>query len=126
MYTKILFNNIKEFTPKFIKTIPFAKTVAPKFYRGVNRAWPLNQTPSMIKRYKFIYRNFYGSLSGQLFLYFVFAYGITQVVWQPYLYLFKRNNDHRQMSAAIEKENAYWKKLEEEEEDEDDEEEDEE
>ena len=29
VYTRILYNNIKEYTPNFIKTIPYAQTVKP-------------------------------------------------------------------------------------------------
>ena len=42
VYTKILFNNIKEYTPKFMKTIPFSRTVLPKFGRKKTIAWKMN------------------------------------------------------------------------------------
>ncbi len=31
VYGKILFNNIKEYTPSFIKTIPYSQTTKPSF-----------------------------------------------------------------------------------------------
>jgi hypothetical protein len=30
-YGRILFNNIKEYTPKWFKTVPYSKTVKPTF-----------------------------------------------------------------------------------------------
>lgn len=31
VYGKILFNNIKEYTPSFIKTVPYSQTFKPSF-----------------------------------------------------------------------------------------------
>ena len=33
VYTRLLFNNIKEYTPNFIKTIPYAQITKPVFGR---------------------------------------------------------------------------------------------
>ena len=38
-YTKILFNNIKEYTPKFIKTITPKNATGPVHIVKANRAW---------------------------------------------------------------------------------------
>lgn len=43
--TKLLFNNIKEFTPKCVKTLPYSMSVPPTFSNRPNKAWLLWRTP---------------------------------------------------------------------------------
>lgn len=129
VFTKLLFNNLKEYTPKFIKTIPYNKTVKPQFYKGLNPAFRFNQTRSVINIYKFINRFFYGSLAGQTLLMFIVSSGFTLIFWRPVLYVYQSTNSHRQLSVALKKEKEYIRQqelLEEAEEDEDDDEDDEE
>ena len=126
VFTKLLFNNIREYTPKFIKTIPFKQTVKQQFYRGVNPSFRLNQTRSIIGLYKFINRFFYRSLAGQTLLMFIVSYGMTLAFWHPVLFAYQSNNAHRQLEVALMKEREFIKKQEEEDEEDDDEDEDDE
>ncbi len=107
VYTKLLFNNIKEYTPKFMKTIPFNRTVKPQFYRGINPAFRFNQTPSVIRMYKLINRVFYSTLVGQVLLHFIVSSGIIMIFWQPVLSVYQSNNAHRQLDYALKKEKEY-------------------
>lgn len=57
--TKLLFNNIKEFTPKCIKTIPANLTVQPYFNRQPSRAWPMTRTPWVKNAFRMFHKTFY-------------------------------------------------------------------
>ncbi len=122
MYTRILFNNIREYTPKFMKTIPYSKTVPQHFVQKASRHWRFNQTTSVVNNYKFVLKYLYGSLAGQVFLYWGAAYGLTQLIWQPVLFMYQSNNRHRQLDVAMKKEKEYQKRMEEEEDDDEDDE----
>lgn len=47
VYGKILFNNIKEYTPKWYPTIPYSQTVKPVFGTKSNKHRP--KTPSCLE-----------------------------------------------------------------------------
>jgi hypothetical protein len=47
MYGKIVFNNVKEFTPSWIKTVPYSKCARPILKTGVQKVSPLNADPKM-------------------------------------------------------------------------------
>ena len=76
--------------------------------------------------FKFINKFFYGSIPGMILIYFAATYAITNIIFVPGLSLYRMNNKHRSLDAAIAIEKAYQKKLEEEEDDEDDEDDEEE
>lgn len=126
VYTRLLFNCIKESTPSFIKTIPYNRTVKPKLGRGQRVGWKVTQTASYKRTMNWLHRNIMcNTLNYQIFFFFV-TFSITGFFFYPGLYLYQLNNRHRQLDVAIEKEKEYQKKkkLEEEaEEDDEDEEE---
>lgn len=100
--TKLLFNNLKEFTPKCFKTIPTKMTVAPYFNRGTYQAWKVNKTPSVVAMWRFFHRTFYFHMHTQFILYFIAMFAITEAFWQPWLKLYRANNKYRQLDYAIE------------------------
>ena len=120
----MLFNNIKEYTPKIIKTIPFERTVPQHFARKANKTWAISQSRSTNFVCKLILKHLYGTVPGQVLLYGGTTYALTSLVWLPMKGMYQRNNRHRQLDVAIRKEKEYQAKLDEmEDEDDDDEEE---
>lgn len=99
--TKLLFNNIKQFTPKCFKTIPAKMTVQPYFDKGKNIAWKMNQSPFAQSLWRWFNRTFYFHMHMQFVLYFLAMYTITECVWQPWLRIYQANNKHRQLDVAI-------------------------
>ena len=77
VYTKLLFNNIKNYTPKAIKTIPYSQAVRQTLVIKPNQQFLMNKTPFMKGFYRFIKRWAYGSVPAQIFLYYGLAYLIT-------------------------------------------------
>ena len=123
VYTRLLFNNIKEFTPNFFKTIPYSQTVKPVLGRKAQVAWKMTKDPKTIRATLFFKRYVINnSVNYQIFL-FLLTFGITSVFFYPSLWAYQANNRHRQLDAAIAKEKAYQHKkaLEDEEEGEDEE-----
>ena len=122
-YGKLLFNNFKEYTPHYMKTVPFARTVKPVLGRGKPVGYALNKTKSMMAIYRAIDKVFMSTPAGWNILLFGLTYGLTALFFVPVVTLYRRNNAHRSLDRAIERERVYLakKKAEEDEEDEDDE-----
>ena len=118
-YGRLLFNNIKEYTPHFIKTVPFARTVKPVLGRGQQVSYRLNRTRSVIGMYKTIDRVFMSTPAGWNLLIFLMTFGLSSLFFFPALSVYQSNNAHRQLSVALAKEKAYKKMMEEEDDDED-------
>jgi len=107
VYTRILFNNLKEYTPSFMKTISYNKTVKPILGRKKPVGWKVFQDPKYKSMMNFIHRNVMcNSLNYQIF-FFVVTYSITSFFFYPSLWLYQSNNRHRQLDEAIKKENEY-------------------
>ena len=125
-YGKLLFNNFKTYTPTFMKTVPYSRTVKPVLGRGKHVAYALNKTKNMMMFYRAIDKVFMSTPAGWNILLFLMTYGLTALFFYPAIYLYKQNNAHRTLDVAIEKERVYKAKLAAEEEEEDDDDEDEE
>lgn len=110
VYTRILFNNIKEFTPNFIKTVPYAQTAKPVLGRKPQVGWRAFKDPKthklmrLFKKYVLEDSAYY-----QLFFFFV-VFGITSVFFYPSLWAYQSNNRHRTLDVAIAREKEYQKK----------------
>merc|ERR1712032_133943 len=128
VYTRrILFNNIKEYTPSWMKTIPYRQTVQRSFVRQ----------PSTISTFTRNNRGAYAFFRdhvqkiGWRYETFLFAlsFGMTQLFFAPLLWYYQSKNAHRQLPVAQELERigkARRQRREEREEEEEDEEEEEE
>ena len=123
VYTRILFNNIKESTPNFFKTIPYSQTVKPVLGRKPQVGWKMIKDPltirAMLAFKRYVINN---SVNYQIFLFFV-TFSVTSAFFYPALWMYQSNNRHRQLDVAIAKEKEYQRKkaLEEEEEGEEEE-----
>lgn len=116
VYTRILFNNIKEFTPNFIKTVPYAQTAKPVLGRKPQVGWRAFKDPSTHKLMRLFKKHILeDSANYQLFFFFV-VFGVTSLVFYPSLWAYRTNNVHRSLDVAIAKEKEYKKKKAEEEE----------
>ena len=126
-FGKLLFNNFKEYTPHYMKTVPFARTVKPVLGRGKPVGYALNKTKSMMAIYRGIDKVFMSTPAGWNILLFLMTYGLTALFFVPAVTLYRQNNAHRTLDVAIARERAYMAKkaAEEEDEDEDDDEEEE-
>ena len=125
-YGKLLFNNFKEYTPHYMKTVPYARTVKPVLGRGRHVAYALNKTKSMMAFYRMIDKTFMSTPVGWNVLLFGMTYALTALFFYPTIAAYRMNNKHRGLDAAIERERVYMaKKALEEEEDEDDDDEEE-
>ena len=118
VYGKILFNNIKEYTPKWYPTVPYSQTVKPTFgtptlnsVRKPQNVWHINTLDST----KRMWRNFAFVFQRHSFMWQVLLFSIAFVgfymVREPILAIYKANNRHRTYNAAMAKEKAHKKKL---------------
>ena len=122
VYTRILFNNIKESTPNFFKTIPYNQTVKPVLGRQPQRGWKMMKDPKVIRGMLGIKRYIMGNtMNYHIFLFFL-TYGVTTVFFAPALWAYRSTNAHRTLDVAIAKEKAYQARKAKEEEGDDDEE----
>ena len=121
VYTRILFNNIKNSTPAFIKTIAYSATVKPVLGRKPQVAFKMTRDPKYIRMMKWIHRNIMMKTVNYQIFFFAVTYGITAVFFYPGLWIYQSNNRHRQLDFVLAKENEYKRlKAAEEEEDEED------
>ena len=120
VYCRILFNNIKESTPNFIKTIAYSQTVKPILGRKPQVAWKMTKDPKYINMMKWIHRNIMCKTVNYQIFFFAVTYGITAVFFYPALWMYQSNNRHRQLDYVLVKENEFkrLKALEEEEDEE--------
>ncbi|EGR28393.1 hypothetical protein IMG5_176490 [Ichthyophthirius multifiliis] len=109
-YGKIIFNNIKEYTPSWIKTIPYSQTVKPTFTRLPQRVGIMNADPKVKRMWRFLQQN----VQYYPWLWQMFLLGISftwfHIVYDPWLQLYKANNANRTYDYAFKKEKAYQKK----------------
>ncbi len=115
VYTRILFNNIKESTPNFLKTIAYSQTVKPVIGRKAQIGWRMSKDRKYIMMMKWIHRNIMCSTLNYQIFFFATTFAITSVFFYPALWMYQSTNRHRQLDYAIAKENEYKKKVAEEE-----------
>ncbi|KRW98385.1 hypothetical protein PPERSA_12864 [Pseudocohnilembus persalinus] len=118
VYTKVLFNNIKEYTPSFIKTVPYSQVTKPQFVKRAQVVTKLNASPQM-KRF---WRGFRNNVqiypwAWQLVVLGI-AYGFYAVTYYPWLAVYRGVNQERTIDAAIEREKQWAQKQAEQEEEE--------
>merc|ERR1712150_101535 len=106
-YGKILFNNIKEYTPTWFRTIPYARTTKPSLVRQPYRgsAWmnsPMYKANIRLWR-EWVQKN---PTINSMFIFGV-AFFVVHVYWASFLKIYQMNNAHRQLDVAIEREKAY-------------------
>eukprot|EP01016_Furgasonia_blochmanni_P014810 TRINITY_DN1788_c0_g1_i5.p3 TRINITY_DN1788_c0_g1~~TRINITY_DN1788_c0_g1_i5.p3 ORF type:complete len:123 (-),score=50.22 TRINITY_DN1788_c0_g1_i5:349-717(-) len=116
VYTKILFNNIKEYTPSWFRTIPYAQVTKTVLGRRPQVISKFNAQPNIKRFWRFVQRNIQKNPAlWQVWIFFN-AYLIFHICYDPWLYVYKLNNEHRTLdhAFAIEKEYKRKKRLEEE------------
>lgn len=111
VYGKILFNNIKEYTPKWYATIPYSQTIKPVFGNSVRLCigrkpqvvWSFNSSPAG----KTFWKNFAFVFQRHSFMWQILLVGIAFVTLHicrdPFLMLYEANNVNRTYKAAITK-----------------------
>lgn len=110
VYTRLIFNNVRESTPSEIPTRSFDQMRLPPLGRGQFVGWRMHRDPKYVRLYRFVYRFFCKPTLGRVVLCWAFAYGLTSVLLYPGLYLYRLNNQHRTLEAALRVENAYKKR----------------
>ena len=119
VYGRILYNNIKEYTPKWYPTIPYSQTVKPTFSnfmtyfieRSAQVVSTFNSSPTTKAGWKLFARVFQqNSWMWQIFI-FSTAFVMYYSIYTPLVAIYQSNNKHRTYDAAITKEKAHKKKL---------------
>lgn len=124
VYGRILYNNIKEYTPKWMKTVPYAQTAKPTFSNDesylarqpqVQSVW--SSRPGVKKFWLFVGRNVQRSPWMWQMVIFFFAYGWFHLVYDPVLWIYRTNNKHvnecvmqRTLEYALTKEREFKRK----------------
>ena len=119
VYGRILYNSIKEYTPKWYPTIPYSQTVKPTF----GKYWCLflgkkaqvvsvfNSNPNVKNAWRIFGRVF----QQNSFMWQIFIFGLSVVmyytIYTPILSIYQANNSHRTYQYAITKEKEHKKKL---------------
>merc|ERR1712232_587933 len=105
VYGRILFNNIREYTPLWFRTINHSRTYQRPMGRQPFRGPAIERKSAGAFRFfaTWIQKN---TAAYQLWILFV-AYTMTNVFWQPLLFLYRSNNTHRSLDAAMVVEKAY-------------------
>ena len=115
VYTRLLFNNIKEFTPNFMKTVPYNKCVRPQLGRKPQVGWKAFKDPRTIRLMRIFKRYIIDDSAYYQLFFFGVVFTMTSVFFFPALWVYQSNNRHRQLSAAVQRERAYKKRKAEEE-----------
>mmetsp|Transcript_64503 Transcript_64503/g.74985 ORF Transcript_64503/g.74985 Transcript_64503/m.74985 type:complete len:117 (-) Transcript_64503:194-544(-) len=107
VYTRILYNNIKEYTPNFMKTIPYAQTVKPVLGKRPQIVSKFNADPKVkafwqwfghnVRKQPVVWQSF---ILGCTFLY-------TSVCYWPWLKIYQSHNKKRSLDYAIAKEKEF-------------------
>lgn len=115
VYTRVLFNNIKEYTPSFIKTVPYAQSAKKVLERKPLVAFAHAKKKANIKFYKFVFTYIMNcEVNYQIFL-FGLTFVMSSVFFYPALFYYQHSNKHRQLDHALKIENDYKKSQEDEE-----------
>merc|ERR1712170_146907 len=105
VYGRILFNNIREYTPLWFQTIPYARThqrpLVQQAYRGP-AFLPKNR-----RALQFFARHIQKNTAAYSLWIFFMAFTMTDLYWEPLLFLYKSNNSHRGLDHAYAIEKAY-------------------
>merc|ERR1712226_86047 len=122
VYGRILFNNIREYTPLWFRTIPYSRT-----HKAVLQRQPY-AGPAFLPKNRALIGSFQtwiqkNTTNYQIFV-FCIAFTMTQVFWTPLLWAYQSNNTHRGLDAALKIEKAYKASLPKDDEDEEEEEDD--
>ena len=107
VYTRILFNNIKEYTPNFIRTVPYSACVKPALGYKPNRSYKMFRDPKVIRLYARIKKYIIDDGPNYQILFFMATFAVTAVFFYPMLYIYQSNNAHRQLDYVIALEKVY-------------------
>ena len=125
VYYRIIFNSVREYTPDFIKTVPYSQCVKPALGRKAPVVWKAFKDPQTIRMMRFFKRTvFENRVVYHIFFFFV-VMAFTKLMWMPMLWIYQTNNRHRQLDVVLKKEAEYKARMEAEEEDDEDEDEEE-
>lgn len=102
-----MFNNIKESTPNFMKTIAYSQTVKPVLGRRPQVSWRMTRDPSFIRMMRWIHRKVICNTLNYQLLFIGVAYAVFAGFFYPSLWAYQANNRHRQLDFALLKENEY-------------------
>eukprot|EP01017_Pseudomicrothorax_dubius_P000589 TRINITY_DN0_c219_g1_i2.p1 TRINITY_DN0_c219_g1~~TRINITY_DN0_c219_g1_i2.p1 ORF type:complete len:123 (+),score=39.84 TRINITY_DN0_c219_g1_i2:44-412(+) len=116
VYTKILFNNIKEYTPSFIRTIPYSQITKTTLGRKPQIVSKFNADPKVKRFWRFFQRHI--QKNPTLFQVYIFlnSFVIFHLCYDSWLFLYRLNNQHRSLDAAIATEKEFKRKQREQEE----------
>mmetsp|Transcript_63682 Transcript_63682/g.88514 ORF Transcript_63682/g.88514 Transcript_63682/m.88514 type:complete len:121 (-) Transcript_63682:194-556(-) len=109
VYGRILYNNIKEYTPSWFKTIPYSQATKPAIgYQP--RAYGNFTADPKVKGLFRLFKDYVqkNTTNYQLYL-FANVFVIYHVCFVPLLTLYRANNQHRTLDYAIAQEKAYKK-----------------
>merc|ERR1719445_512520 len=109
VYGRILYNNIKEYTPKWYPTIPYAQTTKPTFVRQQQVVSKLNARPFAKRGWMLLAEVFKYSWLYQFFI-FGMAFSMWATFYFPVLWVYQANNRERTYEACMKKERAFKKK----------------
>ena len=110
VYGKILFNNIKEYTPSWIKTVPYSQTTKPTFVRKTQVISKFGADPRVKRGYKWLQNNVQKNPPlWQVFI-FLSAFVLYQTCYWPWLKAYQMNNSERSLNSAIAREKEYKRK----------------
>lgn len=102
VYGRILYNNIKEYTPKWFKTVPYGQTARPTFSiipslfvaRGKQVESALNSKAPVKNFWRLFGRTVQANpWMWQVFI-FAIAFGWFHIVYDPFLTFYRLNNKH--------------------------------
>ena len=110
-YTRILFNNIKEYTPLMINTVPYVKCSKPIIGRKPQVGWGTFKDPRTIRNFRRFKRFFLDDWAMYQLMFFFIVFSLTSIAYYPTLWVYQTNNQHRSMQAAILKEKAHKEKM---------------
>jgi hypothetical protein len=107
VYTRILFNNIKEYTPNFLRTVPYSACVKPTLGYKKDVTYKMFKDPATIRLYARIKKHILDDGPNYHIFFFMCTFLVTSAIFYPMLYIYQSTNAHRQLDYVLAKEKAY-------------------
>ncbi|CAK79841.1 unnamed protein product (macronuclear) [Paramecium tetraurelia] len=108
VYGRLIYNNVKDYTPQWFKTIPYQQTVKPTFVRKPQVVSRLNSDPKVKALWRFLGRNVADNPWAWQVYIFANSFVIFGLCYYPWLWVYQFNNKKRTIDYALQQEKE-WK-----------------
>ncbi|KAM3134203.1 hypothetical protein pb186bvf_013721 [Paramecium bursaria] len=107
VYSRLIKNTVKEYTPTWFKTLPYQQSTKPTFQRSPQIVSNFNSKVSTKAFWRFVQRNIQAYPWVWQLLIFANGFIVFSLCYYPWVWAYQFNNKRRSLDYALEQEKQY-------------------